>query len=365
MDLAFVSDVSYPWKKGGAEKRIHEIAKRLKQKHGHKVTIYTMHWWRNKQKEIKRNGINYVSIMNKKELYKKDRRSITEALFFGLNTYKISNQHDVIDFNVFPYIHCCTGKLRTLLQKNMVITWHEVWGNYWYSYLGKKGFFGKLTEKIVSKLPQEIIAVSEKTKNELKELGAESTVVPNGINYKEIQEIKEKEESFDAIYVGRLIPEKNVDQLLKAIEDTDYSVAVIGDGPMKKELLEYAEKNDIDACFFGETSYEDLIGYIKSSRVFVLPSSREGFGITVVEAMASGTPVLTVDEEKNAAKDLVNEERGLVVSLNPNEIRDGIDLLINKKEKKDLTKNAKVYSKQFDWDNVSRECLDVYRSVLE
>ena len=51
--------------------------------------------------------------------------------------------------------------------------------------------------------------------------------------------------------------------------------------------------------------YDDLIGYMKSSKVLVLPSTREGFGMVVIEANACGIPVVTVDHPMNAAVDLV------------------------------------------------------------
>ena len=49
-----------------------------------------------------------------------------------------------------------------------------------------------------------------------------------------------------------------------------------------------------------------LIGYMKSSKVFVLPSTREGFGMVVIEANACGIPVVTVNHPMNAAVDLVD-----------------------------------------------------------
>ena len=52
-------------------------------------------------------------------------------------------------------------------------------------------------------------------------------------------------------------------------------------------------------------NYDDLIGYMKSSKVFVLPSTREGFGIVVIEANACGFPVVVVNHKMNAATDLV------------------------------------------------------------
>ncbi len=47
------------------------------------------------------------------------------------------------------------------------MTWHEVWGDYWYEYMGRPGFFGKLIEKISVRLPDRIIAVSDRTAADL------------------------------------------------------------------------------------------------------------------------------------------------------------------------------------------------------
>ena len=44
---------------------------------------------------------------------------------------------------------------------NLVITWHEVWGDYWYDYLGSLGFSGKIIEKLTSRLSDHVIVVSE------------------------------------------------------------------------------------------------------------------------------------------------------------------------------------------------------------
>ncbi|PTD94147.1 glycosyltransferase family 1 protein [archaeon SCG-AAA382B04] len=364
MDIAYVTDVAYPWSRGGAEKRTYEIAKKLATEH--QVTIYTMKWWeeKEKQKTIQKEGITYKAISPKKDLYKNNRRSISEALGFAIHSLKIDNNHDIIDFNIFPYLPCISGKLRTLNKSKFVVTWHEVWGDYWLDYLGKKGYFGKWTEKLVSKLPDQIISVSQKTQKDLKKLGAKSKYVPNGINYKEIQKIDESDRGFDVLFVGRLIPQKNVDILIKSLRDSGLSLGVVGDGPQRDELEEIAETNEVDVDFFGETSYSKLIGLIKSCGIFVLPSSREGFGITVLEAFACGKPVLTVDEEKNAAKNLVKEPRGLVVQLRGDRIKEGIDELLSLNKEK-IEEDAKNFAKKFSWRKISNRTLEVYRNLLD
>ena len=56
-------------------------------------------------------------------------------------------------------------------KKPFVITWHEVWGDYWYEYLGWKGAFGKITERLVTGLTPNNIAVSGTTAKKLECLG--------------------------------------------------------------------------------------------------------------------------------------------------------------------------------------------------
>ena len=60
---------------------------------------------------------------------------------------------------------------------------------------------------------------------------------------------------------------------------------------------------------------------MKSSKIFVLPSTREGFGIVALEANACGLPVITVNHAKNAAADLVMDHcNGFKCNLNENEM---------------------------------------------
>lgn len=73
---------------------------------------------------------------------------------------------------------------------------------------------------------------------------------------------------------------------------------------MKKLTNELDLKGNVEFTGFLE-DYQDVIAHMKSSKVLVLPSVREGFGMVVLEANACGVPVVVVDHPMNAAKDLV------------------------------------------------------------
>ena len=56
----------------------------------------------------------------------------------------MKERFDIIDCQQFPYFSCFSAKFLSTLKKiPLMITWHEVWGDYWYEYLGWKGFVGK------------------------------------------------------------------------------------------------------------------------------------------------------------------------------------------------------------------------------
>ena len=149
MKIAFIYDVIYPYVKGGVEKRNYELAKELT-KRGHEVHIFGMNYWRGKD-IIKKEGIWYHGVCKPQKLYKESngKRSIKEPIHFSLKLFKplIKEKFDIIDCSNIPYFPALTTRLVTLLKgEKMYITWHEVWGNYWFEYLGWKGFFGYTIE---------------------------------------------------------------------------------------------------------------------------------------------------------------------------------------------------------------------------
>ena len=157
----------------------------------------------------------------------------------------MNEKFDIIDCQQFPYLSCFSAKLISKLKKSpLVITWHEVWDDYWYDYLGWKGFAGKITERQVARLTQNVIAVSQSTKTNLYSLGYHGniTLVPNGVDLQCIRLVNLSDEKYDLIFVGRLIKEKHVDILVRAFgilasEQPHLRLLIIGEGPEKDPIL--------------------------------------------------------------------------------------------------------------------------------
>ncbi len=368
----------YPWIKGGAEKRIYEIGTRLAAS-GDEVHLFGINWW-DGEDVIEYDGMVLHGVCAAQELYVNGRRSVTEALVFSLKLvwHMFREKFDVIDVSVFPYFSCFGVKCVSLLRRTPVVfTWHEVWGNYWYEYLGRIGFFGKMVERLVIKLSSNVVAVSSMTKIDLEGLGMDIQkvqVVSNGINLDEIARIEPLDDVCDILFAGRLIKEKNVDVLLEAVglvrkDIPDVMCCIIGDGPEREKLVELAHMrglfDDGNVKFFDFLEYGEVIARIKSSKVLVLPSSREGFGMVVVEAFACGVPVVTVDAAHNAATELVDGTCGSVVELDASAIAGAVlELLGDAGYHEKMARGAQERAQGYGWDRIVSELRMGYEGLV-
>ena len=140
-----------------------------------------------------------------------------------------------------------------------------------------------------------------------------------------------------------------------------------GDGPEKAALVELAKKLEVseNVTFAGFQEYGALIGKIKASKVLVLPSSREGFGMVVIEAFACGVPVVTVKEKYNAAQGLVEDGvDGLVVELEEREIAKAVGKMIEKSSgNRKAAEAAFNKAKKYDWDEALVELENSYEEL--
>lgn len=377
MRIAMVYDAVYPWVKGGGEKRIYELSKRLVMK-GHEVHLFGVKWWRGSD-IIEKDGMILHGVCGKMELYVNDRRSIYEAIIFSIRLlpHLIKEKFDIIDVTSFPYFSCFSVKMVSIYNGTpMVITWHEVWGDYWYEYMGKSGFFGKIVEYIASKLGKKSIVVSRTTCNNLELLGIDREdicIIPNGVDLKRIEQIIPSANKCDVIFVGRLIKEKNVDILIKAIcyvrqNLPDVRCDIIGSGPEKAKFIELIIKHGLlgTVRFYNFMKHDEVIARIKSSKMLIIPSSREGFGIVVIEAFACGIPVITVRMERNAAQELISEETGLIVNLDIKELSKAICTLINMKDENQekMSKSAIDMASAYDWSDIADQLIHFYNETI-
>lgn len=148
--------------------------------------------------------------------------------------------------------------------------------------------------------------------------------------------IPKKQDNF--IFIGRLIPFKNLPSFMEALEQVNAKVAnpwgliILGEGEQKTELKQLSTHLSYPVTFINGVSWEEIPSYLAQADVLVLPSYSEPWGLVVNEAMACGMPVM-VSEKCGCAIDLVKEgvngftfdptnieaiKQGLLKIMNPN-----------------------------------------------
>jgi len=379
MRIAYIHDAVYPYIKGGAEKRIYELSRRLA-KRGHEVHIFGMRWWGKKVLK-EQDGVWLHGVCKPSSLYSGGRRSIRSAITFakGVSTELPKENFDIVDCYQAPYLHAFPAKIASNLNKfPLAITWHEVWKDYWKEYLGTLGIVGKLLERVILlKLADAVIAVSDQTKNDLVSFGVDSTkihVVPNGVDLKLISNINPTKEKLDVVYLGRLIKPKNVDLLIRAVSllKKDFPklrAGLIGDGPERKRLINLAHHLEVEKNirFYGFVEdYRKVISIMKSSKIFVIPSIQEG-GASIVtqEAYACGLPVIAADHPLGIDRKLILEGKtGYRTKVNPEAIASQIKLLLSDADlRKKISRGALTFVKEFDWEKITKHIEKVYTKI--
>jgi glycosyltransferase involved in cell wall biosynthesis len=251
--------------------------------------------------------------------------------------------------------------------------WTEVWDDYWYEYLGLKGFFGKLIERAAVKIPDVVIAISDYIKSELASIGRRNNVevVHNGVDYEWIQNIRPAGDWYDIAYLGRINHHKNIDMILEAVSLASKQIGrpvtcrIIGDGPQRESLEQYSKQlhieDQVDFMGFVE-DHEDVMAYLKSSSVFVLPSQQEGFSGSILEANACGLPSIVTNEENSGNTAIVEDgETGYIVEPSSESLAKKIACIIeNERLRRKLGRKANAFSSNHSWNIIVDMLEEIY-----
>jgi 1,2-diacylglycerol 3-alpha-glucosyltransferase len=217
----------------------------------------------------------------------------------------------------------------------------------------------------------------------LKHFGLDSPVevIPNGLDltpyHTHIEPIRRSLFGFTTddvilIYVGRLSPEKNLSLLLRAffgVASTYQNVRllVVGNGPERENLEAQVKYMDIQSkvYFTGMLDYKEIPAYLVTSDIFVTPSRAETFGLSTVEAMAAGLPVLGIDAPGTI--DIIEDGvTGLVTSDDLAVFTAKLVLLsTNRKLRQKMGQQAIQASKKYDVQTTTILLIEHYQRLVE
>ncbi|MBE8539912.1 glycosyltransferase [Geoglobus acetivorans] len=230
-------------------------------------------------------------------------------------------------------------------------------------------FFASLSESVNWKITREILDKADAviattldyalTSPVLKEYAGKLHVIPNGIWVDDFAYSKEKEDFI--LYTGRLVEYKGLGTLLNALEGLGEKLVVAGDGEDRQYFESLARKKNVDASFLGRIAYSELVELMRRAKALVLPSKTrlEAFGIVLLEAMASGTPVIAY----NTPGVRYVAGHGGFVFRNERELREIIENLDERTVIK-AGKRGRKFAERHDWSIIARMVEKLYMSLV-
>jgi glycosyltransferase involved in cell wall biosynthesis len=373
--IGLVYDALYPYVNGGAEKRYHELAVRLAERH--EVHYLTWQFW-DGPRDVVENGIRLHGVGRAPSLYGGDgKRTIREAAAFSarLMPVLLRQRLDVIDCSATPYLPLYAAWLGTRMTRTpLVATWHEFWGDHWLDYLPHRPIVSRVARALESgsrRLGDVRVPVSPFTAERMG-LASErdqDLVVGNGVELDAIRRARRHAAKVDLAFVGRLIDEKRVDLLLEAMhaltrEYPDLRCAIVGDGPERAALEGRAIRLGLGdrVTFTGRVDSTRVWSILKAASIMVLPSVREGFGISVAEAQACGTVPVVVSSPMSAASALVRDGvDGLICDPTPASLAATLaSLLADPARLAAISRRARRSAQQYDWDLLAARMEEIY-----
>ena len=277
----------------------------------------------------------------------------------------LAQKPDVHIHNIGPGMF---APLLKLFRIPIILTYHSP--NYEHKKWGRiSRAILKLSEKISLSYATKIIFVNSFQREKFSDrVLAKSVFIPNGINKTKIgrstgllRRLDLQPRSF-ILSVGRLTPEKGFEYLVEAVNKLDEVEHLVIAGASDHDNSYFKQLKQLDwndkVIFTGYTQGEDLRQLYSHARLYVLSSVNEGFPLVLLEAMSYQLPLVVTDIPATHLIELPNDN--YVKVANSDALANGIGNALKKEfklQQYDLS--------NYNWDNIAKQTLDVYKEVLE
>lgn len=259
------------------------------------------------------------------------------------------------------------------------LDWYVMpWGSKWADRFSHRYLFPRYVRKADA-----IISVSDTTKNHLVQyLGVQEERIHTvylGVNenfrkvisrkrLQDVRRIYRLPERF-FLYVGQIYPAKNFGRLLQAYTRVGPKLGIhlvvageIRHLPREELALVNRLGNSPWVVWPGWIEHDELPAFYALAEALLIPSLYESFGIPLVEAMASGCPVLT--SNRGAPAEVANDAALLVDPTDVSSIANGMyELIKNEGLRQKLIKKGLIRSREFTWDKCARQTVELFKSL--
>jgi phosphatidylinositol alpha-mannosyltransferase len=374
LKIGIVTEYYYPLL-GGITESVHNTRIRLEAM-GHKVKIITSYYHGNKFAVYENHDSsdpNVIRVGRSFPVYSNGSFGHF-AMGIGLRA-KIRRILKTEDFDL---LHMHSPIVLTLpafglleAKSPTVGTFHTYFdGNFIYSM-----FRNTIQRKGINKLCGQIFVSKSCVEALDKYFKLNPRIIPNGVDTEQFSPSAPRYEKFDdqkmnLLFLSRFDPRNGLAFMLKAFELVksefpEVRLIIVGDGPLKSYYQKIAPGKLRDDIYFEGLARSQRPKYYASCDVFCSPIMKASFGITLLEAMASGKPVVAT--ENVGYKELFSRDAGfLVPQHDTHQFANAIlRLLKNEQLRKEMGENGRRYALKYSWDNVVRDIFDFYQEILQ
>lgn len=349
-------DIKNP-RSGGAEVFTHEVAKRWVSK-GHEVLLLTSNFKHGKDHEV----IDGIKILRFGNIVTVDR---------FVKKYYNKHLKGNIDFVIDEYTYkpFLTPKY---VEEPIIFLVHELAREkYFYELpMGFSHLCYYYFEPTWLKNYKDCltVTVSNSTKSDLVHFGFKNIyIVPEGISFKALEKIPKKEDIPTILFVGLLKKVNLVDHVItsfKIISEkfSNAQLWIVGRGKELDHLKKISK--GLNVKFWGYVDEDRKLELMQKSNLLIVPAIREGWGLVVTEANASGTPAIGYNVP-GLRDSIINNKTGIITSNDPYSLANAVIHFFSETDfRNKLTKNALEWGKTFSWEDTADNFMEIIEKSL-
>jgi glycosyltransferase involved in cell wall biosynthesis len=367
MKICRVTQAIYPYVVGGSPTHCHELSNNQTNDHS-QVTVFTVR----RDTKVDAPPVSYKLRQCWWMHMPWDFFGMENPVAPGLGLRVLREDYDVLHAHSHLFFTSTLAIIANKIKgKPSVITVHGVRAVRQSSVNFFQEAWIRLLSRYLFRLVDKVICLTQVDADEIAQYGVppeKISVIPNGID----TTLFHPRDNHDGymLWVGRFVSEKGLIYLVDAMEQVakeypDTHMVLVGDGPLKDDITTRIQIKGLEQNFdlrekCPQSEIAELMG---SCEVFILPSIQEGFPKSLLEAMASGRPVITT----SSLAGIVGEAGLVVTPQSVDELSQAMLTYLSDPAKREAagTKGRSYVEANWSWDVVTEQINNIYQTITQ